>query len=154
VDLREQGQAGRRHPWETARARFFRSLIARHTAPGGPGRVLDVGAGDGWFAGELGREAAGAAIVCWDVTYRSADLAADLAVVASTGCRTAWPARRRYPAAEIGCGRRVRVAMALERHELHRESPGGPHQQPGRAGWSRIMLLTCTLALGVRPVGR
>ena len=77
MDLREQGQAGRRHPWETARARFFRSLIGRHTAPGGPRRVLDVGAGDGWFAGELGREAA-AAIVCWDVNYRSADLVADL----------------------------------------------------------------------------
>ena len=40
--------------------------------------MLDVGAGDGWFAGELGREAEGAAIVCWDVNYRSADLAADL----------------------------------------------------------------------------
>jgi SAM-dependent methyltransferase len=78
VDLREQSDTGRRHPWETARAGFFRSLIARHTAPGGPRRVLDVGAGDGWFAGELGREAAGAAIVCWDVNYRSAELAADL----------------------------------------------------------------------------
>jgi SAM-dependent methyltransferase len=78
VDLREQGDTARRHPWETARARFFRSLIARHTPPGGPRRVLDVGAGDGWFAGELGRAAEGAAIVCWDVNYRSADLAADL----------------------------------------------------------------------------
>ena len=40
--------------------------------------MLDVGAGDGWFAGELGREAEGAAIVCWDVNYRSADLARTL----------------------------------------------------------------------------
>ena len=81
MDLREQGEQGhaaRRHPWETARARFFRSLIARHAWSGGPRRVLDVGAGDGWFAGELGRAAEGAAIVCWDVNYRSADLAADL----------------------------------------------------------------------------
>jgi SAM-dependent methyltransferase len=77
VDLRERGDAIRRHPWETERARFFRSLIARYA--GRPRRVLDVGAGDGWFAGELGRDVAAAAdIVCWDINYRSADLAADL----------------------------------------------------------------------------
>ena len=77
MDLRERGDAIRRHPWETERARFFRSLIARYA--GRPRRVLDVGAGDGWFAGELGRDVAAAAdIVCWDINYRSADLAADL----------------------------------------------------------------------------
>ena len=78
VDLRERGDTGRRHPWETERARFFRSLIARHTPIDGPRHVLDVGAGDGWFAGELGREASRAAIVCWDVNYRTADVDADL----------------------------------------------------------------------------
>jgi SAM-dependent methyltransferase len=79
VDLRERGDATRRHPWETERARFFRSLIARYAAAPRPRRVLDVGAGDGWFAGELGRGVtAGAEIVCWDINYRSADLAADL----------------------------------------------------------------------------
>jgi SAM-dependent methyltransferase len=79
VDLAERGDAVRRHPWETERARFFRSLIARHVGASRPRRILDVGAGDGWFAGELSREMAeGSEIVCWDVNYRSADLAADL----------------------------------------------------------------------------
>jgi SAM-dependent methyltransferase len=80
VDLRERGDTDRRHPWETARARFFRSLIARHMRIDGRRRVLDVGAGDGWFASELGRAAADAAIVCWDVNYRSADIDVDLPV--------------------------------------------------------------------------
>jgi SAM-dependent methyltransferase len=79
VDLAERGDGLRRHPWETERARFFRHLIARHVGDDPPRRILDVGAGDGWFAGELNRElAASAEIVCWDINYRSADLAADL----------------------------------------------------------------------------
>jgi SAM-dependent methyltransferase len=79
VDLTERGDVARRHPWETERARFFRSLIARHVGGRRPRRVLDVGAGDGWFAGELSREATDdCEIVCWDINYRSADLAADL----------------------------------------------------------------------------
>jgi hypothetical protein len=79
VDLAERGDAVRRHPWETERARFFRSLIARHVGGELPRRILDVGAGDGWFAGELSQEMTdGSEIVCWDVNYRSADLQADL----------------------------------------------------------------------------
>ena len=79
VDLAERGDTARRHPWETERARFFRSLIARHVGDRRPRRILDVGAGDGWFAGELSHEATGdCEIVCWDINYRSADLAADL----------------------------------------------------------------------------
>ena len=39
-------------------------------------RVLDVGAGDGWFAHELRAELPPAAtVVCWDINYRSEDLA-------------------------------------------------------------------------------
>ena len=66
----------RRHPWEVARARFFRSLIADHVDVAALAAVLDVGAGDGWFAGELAGELpATTAIMCWDVNYRSEDLA-------------------------------------------------------------------------------
>jgi SAM-dependent methyltransferase len=76
VDLRERTANDRRHPWEIARARFFRRLIERHVALAGVARVLDVGAGDGWFAHELSADLpATAEIVCWDVNYRSEDLA-------------------------------------------------------------------------------
>jgi hypothetical protein len=76
VDLRERTDNERRHPWEVARARFFRGLVADHVDLGAVRRVLDVGAGDGWFAHELAGDLAPAAqITCWDVNYRSEDLA-------------------------------------------------------------------------------
>ena len=78
MDLAERGDTDRRHPWEVERARFFRALIARHLDGRRPARVLDVGAGDGWFAGELGAELAGGEIVCWDVNYASSELDAPL----------------------------------------------------------------------------
>jgi SAM-dependent methyltransferase len=79
VDLAERGDTAQRHPWETERARFFRSLIARHLGDGHPRRILDVGAGDGWFAGELSQAMTdGCEIVCWDVNYQSVDLDAAL----------------------------------------------------------------------------
>ena len=80
MDLRERaGHAGaandRRHPWELARARFFRRLLRDHADLAAAGRVLDVGAGDGWFAHELAPDLGPATeIVCWDVNYRSEDL--------------------------------------------------------------------------------
>jgi len=76
VDLSERRDVDvRRHPWEVARARFFRRLIARHVDVGTLGAVLDVGAGDGWFAGELADDvAASCRITCWDVNYSDADL--------------------------------------------------------------------------------
>ena len=39
-----------RHPWELARARFFAGELRRSGLLSGPQRLLDVGAGDGWFA--------------------------------------------------------------------------------------------------------
>lgn len=84
VDLAERKPAvrdgtGCRHPWETERARFFRVLIDRHMGGAVPRRTLDVGAGDGWFAGELPwAGAAGTEIVCWDVNYSRDELDADL----------------------------------------------------------------------------
>jgi len=76
VDLSERREVdARRHPWEVARARFFRRLIARHVDVGTLGAVLDVGAGDGWFAGELADDvSASCRITCWDVNYSDADL--------------------------------------------------------------------------------
>ena len=80
MDLRERaGHRGaandRRHPWELARARFFRGLLRDHADLAAVGRLLDVGAGDGWFAHELAPDLRPATeIVCWDVNYRSEDL--------------------------------------------------------------------------------
>jgi SAM-dependent methyltransferase len=77
VDVRERGAGVARHPWELARAEFFRALIARHVELGAVTTVLDAGAGDGWFAQELLADlCTEAAVICWDVNYRSADLAA------------------------------------------------------------------------------
>ena len=76
MDLRERLANEQRHPWELARARFFRARVGEHAALDSVQRVLDVGAGDGWFAHELRSDLpAQATIVCWDVNYRSADLA-------------------------------------------------------------------------------
>jgi SAM-dependent methyltransferase len=76
AEAAEGRDGGRRHPWELARARFFRGLVGRSTDVGGVRRVLDVGAGDGWFAQELLPDLGPAAeVVCWDVNYRSEDLA-------------------------------------------------------------------------------
>ena len=82
MDLRERRAAelgagdAHRHPWEVARARFFRGVIADHIDRAAVTRVLDVGAGDGWFAHELLPDLpAGAQLVCWDINYRSSDLA-------------------------------------------------------------------------------
>jgi 2-polyprenyl-3-methyl-5-hydroxy-6-metoxy-1,4-benzoquinol methylase len=82
MDLREQRADGtdeagaRRHPWEVARSRFFRGVIADHVDRAAVTRVLDVGAGDGWFAHELLPDLPEQAqVVCWDINYRSSDLA-------------------------------------------------------------------------------
>jgi SAM-dependent methyltransferase len=79
MDLRERTANERRHPWELARARFFRRLIARYVDPSAIRHVLDVGAGDGWFAHELLPDLPpDTEVICWDVNYRSEDLATPL----------------------------------------------------------------------------
>ncbi|MDQ3737979.1 MAG: class I SAM-dependent methyltransferase [Actinomycetota bacterium] len=79
VDLSEREGAVRRHPWEVARSGFFRSLIARHAEVTLLRSVLDIGAGDGWFAGELLSDVShDCELVCWDVNYTSEDLQAQL----------------------------------------------------------------------------
>lgn len=75
MDLRERPDGSTRHPWEVSRARFFRRLIAAHATPL-PDRVLDVGSGDSWFAGQLLADLpATAQVTCWDAHYTAADLA-------------------------------------------------------------------------------
>lgn len=59
----------RRHPWETARFAFFRDAL-RGAGLLGPGRrILDVGAGDAWFAAALAREPERPEVVAWDAAY-------------------------------------------------------------------------------------
>lgn len=83
MDLAErqhEGQIGAsRHPWEVARSRFFRHLITDHRRLDRCSRVLDIGAGDGWLAGELRSDlGTESEIVCWDVNYSADDLGARL----------------------------------------------------------------------------
>jgi SAM-dependent methyltransferase len=77
MDLKERrSDVVRRHPWEVARARSYRRLLAAHADLGAVSTVLDIGAGDGWFASDVRADLApSASIMCWDVNYRSADLA-------------------------------------------------------------------------------
>ncbi len=76
MDLRESRKdLEQRHPWERARARFFAELLAARQAFPSPCRVLDIGAGDGYFAARLaGRLPAGSQIVCFDPNYSPSHL--------------------------------------------------------------------------------
>jgi SAM-dependent methyltransferase len=78
MDLSEvSGTNHRRHPWEVARARFFRRVLADAGALAAPRAVLDVGAGDGYLAGELlGQLPPGSGVTCLDPNYNDADLRA------------------------------------------------------------------------------
>jgi SAM-dependent methyltransferase len=81
MDLREaSGGAGRRHPWEAARAAFFRRVLADAGALAGPRAVLDVGAGDGYLAaGLLDVLPPGSTVTCLDPNYTDEDLRANAA---------------------------------------------------------------------------
>jgi SAM-dependent methyltransferase len=77
MDLLEvPGTTFHRHPWETARARLFRGILADAGVLAAPRAVLDVGAGDGYLARRL-LEAlpAGSTVVCLDAHYADEDLA-------------------------------------------------------------------------------
>jgi SAM-dependent methyltransferase len=79
VDLVELARPlARRHPWEQARLRFFRRELARAGLVTGGARLLDAGAGDGWFSRPLVAGSGGAvSVVCWDVGYDEALLATE-----------------------------------------------------------------------------
>ena len=71
------GVAHRRHPWEVARARFFRRVLADASILAAPRAVLDVGAGDGYLArGLLDTLPAGSEVACLDPNYTDDDLRA------------------------------------------------------------------------------
>ena len=77
MDLREvPGTTFQRHPWEIARAAFFRRVLAEAGLLAAPRAVLDVGAGDGYLARRL-LEALppGSTILCLDAHYSDDDLA-------------------------------------------------------------------------------
>ena len=70
MDLREAREGALRHPWEVARFRFFGEVLRKGGLLDRPARVLDVGAGDAWFARQLfARLHRGSELVCWDTGY-------------------------------------------------------------------------------------
>ena len=73
VDLKEASAAPCRHPWETARRTHFLRLLLPALAVDAV-EILDFGAGDGWFAGELARARGGLRLTCVDANYREEDL--------------------------------------------------------------------------------
>lgn len=74
MDLTERGEGTVRHPWEVQRFEAYRRVLADHDALAAR-RVLDVGAGDGWFADQLvAHLPTDTEIVCWDVNYDDNDL--------------------------------------------------------------------------------
>ena len=77
MDLSERGTATDRHPWEVERFRAYRRILADHGALGAR-RVLDVGAGDGWFSQSLLADLPDAEqVVCWDINYNELELSTD-----------------------------------------------------------------------------
>jgi hypothetical protein len=74
MDLRERPTAGfERHPWELARYRFFRGVLARAGLDRAPLSLLDVGAGDAWFSAQLVPSLPeGSTSTCWDIHYDEA----------------------------------------------------------------------------------
>ena len=77
MDLSERGTATGRHPWEIERFRAYRRVLADHGALAAR-RVLDVGAGDGWFSQSLLADLPNAEqVVCWDINYNELELTTD-----------------------------------------------------------------------------
>jgi SAM-dependent methyltransferase len=86
MDLAEvPGVSFRRHPWEVARARFFRRVYDEAGLLSAPRTVLDVGAGDGYVARTLAAALpVGSSVVCFDAHYSDPDLA-QYTATATTG---------------------------------------------------------------------
>jgi SAM-dependent methyltransferase len=77
VDLIElPAHLDRRHPWEEARFEFFFRVLAGNIHLDASRSVLDVGAGDAWFAEQLASRSAVRRIVCSDAGYTPDFLAA------------------------------------------------------------------------------
>ena len=77
MDLSERGTATGRHPWEIERFRAYRRVLSDHGALAAR-RVLDVGAGDGWFSQTLLADLPDVEqVVCWDINYNELELTTD-----------------------------------------------------------------------------
>lgn len=84
MDLTERGDASTRHPWEVQRFRAYLRVLDRHGALDAR-RVVDVGAGDGWFAEQLrGALAHDATVVCWDANYGDDELSSPVPGIVRT----------------------------------------------------------------------
>lgn len=70
MDLKEMNaKMVRRHPWETMRFEFFKSLLA-DSMPRPPLTILDVGAGDAFFSKSLHLSLLPhSEFTCWDIHY-------------------------------------------------------------------------------------
>lgn len=91
MDLSERGSAAARHPWEIERFRAYRRVLADHGVLGAR-RVLDVGAGDGWFAEQLLDDLPAVdEVVCWDINYSELELTTDDARLVRTTIRPDGP---------------------------------------------------------------
>ncbi len=89
MDLTERGGGATRHPWEVQRFEAYRRILADHGALTAR-RVLDVGAGDGWFSDRLSDHLADdATVTCWDINYDDNDLEPSRAGVVRTRDRPA-----------------------------------------------------------------
>lgn len=74
MDLKEDYGAGPRHPWEVSRFEFFTQVLQQTGVASAARRVLDVGAGDAWFARRLlGVIPEGAEVTCWDSGYEAVE---------------------------------------------------------------------------------
>jgi len=73
MDLREGcATAGPRHPWEVSRAHFFRDRLVAQAILFPGMRVLDMGAGDGYFASVLLPVLRpDGAVLCYDANYQA-----------------------------------------------------------------------------------
>ncbi len=78
MDLSERADgASARHPWEIERFRAYRRVLAEHGGLSAR-RILDVGAGDGWFGESLIADLPHVEqLVCWDVNYSALELSTD-----------------------------------------------------------------------------
>jgi hypothetical protein len=93
MDLLERSQCNAsRHPWELSRSRFFIRLIDRLAVPHWPVNLLDVGAGDAWFADQLTQALpSGSHATCWDTNYTPEDLVTLGGAVAQLSLTTEKP---------------------------------------------------------------